>query len=242
MKEFATGFKYTLEGFRLIARPGIRWFVIIPFLVNTILFSLVIVYGAHQIIDLSEWLTSTWKWADWVIWLIWPLFVVISVTVVFFCFTLVANLLSAPFNGILAEAVEERLTGEKQAESGKLSELPREIIISIKNELKKLMYFLPRAVPLLLLFLIPMVNTIAPLIWLVFCSWLISLEYLDFPMSNHGILFSDTRIRLKSRRLLCIGFGLGTLLMTMFPVLNFVAMPVAVSGATKLWVNEFRGR
>ncbi|MDH5470528.1 MAG: sulfate transporter CysZ, partial [Gammaproteobacteria bacterium] len=30
------------------------------------------------------------------------------------------------------------------------------------------------------------------------------------------------------------------LLMTMIPLLNFLAMPVAVAGATAMWVGEFR--
>jgi len=240
MKEFLTGFKYPLAGFKLILKPGIRLFVIIPLLINALLFSLVIFFGAHEIINLSNWLSSTWNWAEWLVWILWPIFVLVSITVVFYCFSLVANLIGAPFNGFLAEAVEVHLTGIKPANETGLSALPGEIIASLKNEVHKFIYFSIRAIPLLILFIIPMVNAIAPFIWLIFCSWLIALEYLDFPMSNHGMHFSDIRERLKSRRDLCMGFGLGTLLLTMVPFVNFLAMPVAVTSATKLWVNQLR--
>lgn len=240
MKDFINGFGYTLTGFRLILKPGIRLFVIIPLLINTLLFSLVIYYGAHKIIDLSHWLSSTWHWAEWLVWILWPLFVILSVTVVFYCFSLVANLIAAPFNGFLAEAVEYHLTGVKSGNDSGLSSLPVEIIKAVKNEFHKFIYFLIRAVPLLILFIIPMLNVVAPFIWLIFCSWLIAMEYLDFPMGNHGMHFSEIRDNLKSHRDLCFGFGLGTLLLTMTPVVNFLAMPVAVTSATRLWVNQLR--
>ena len=238
VKDFLTGFKYPLAGFNLLLKPGIRRYVIIPLLVNILLFSLVIFYGAHEVIHLSDWLTSTWHWAEWLIWLIWPLFVILSVTVIFYCFTLIANLIAAPFNGFLAEAVEFHLTGTRPGAATGTSSLIGEIFRSLKSEFHKFIYFVVRALPLLILFIIPMVNTVAPFVWMLFCSWLMALEYLDFPMSNQGMHFPDIREKLKMRRQLCIGFGLGTLLLTMIPVLNFVAVPVAVTSATKLWVNE----
>jgi len=36
------------------------------------------------------------------------------------------------------------------------------------------------------------------------------------------------------------GFGLGIMLLTFIPVINFVAMPVAVAGASKLWVEKLK--
>jgi CysZ protein len=39
---------------------------------------------------------------------------------------------------------------------------------------------------------------------------------------------------------LSYGFGGSSLLMTMIPFLNFLAMPVSVAGATAMWVGELR--
>jgi CysZ protein len=52
--------------------------------------------------------------------------------------------------------------------------------------------------------------------------------------------FPDQRKRLRSRRMLSLGFGGGSLLMTMIPVVNFFAMPASVAGATAMWVKEHR--
>ncbi|HEY5703604.1 MAG TPA: EI24 domain-containing protein, partial [Gammaproteobacteria bacterium] len=62
----------------------------------------------------------------------------------------------------------------------------------------------------------------------------------DFPMGNHGILFDELRNRLKARRSLAYGFGLGVMLLTLVPVINFLALPAAVCGATRLWVEKLQ--
>ncbi|MBF8268906.1 MAG: uncharacterized protein HW386_615 [Gammaproteobacteria bacterium] len=227
-----------MQGFKLIARPGIRLFVILPLLINTLLFSAVIAFGAHEIINLGDWISSKWQWAEWIIWLIWPLFVIIAVSVVFYGFTLVANLISAPFNGFLAEAVVIQLAGKTNKQTGGLAQLIQEIIAALRNELRKFVYFVLCALPLLFLFIVPIVNTLAPLVWLIFCSWLMALQYLDFPMSNQGMTFPEIRAKLRKRKSLAFGFGMSIMLMSLIPVLNFLAMPVAVTSASKLWFYE----
>ena len=74
--------------------------------------------------------------------------------VVFFSFTVLANLIAAPFNGLLAEKVEKSLGGDIPSEDTEWKALVADIIPSILVELRKLSYFLLRAIPLLILFLI----------------------------------------------------------------------------------------
>lgn len=240
MNDFLQGTRYIFRGARLLLQPGIRLFVLIPLLVNTLLFTGVIIYGAELISDLIRHLSRQWSWLEWISWLLWPLFVIVTLTVVFFCFSILANLIAAPFNGFLAEAVEARITGVKSAGDGGLSSLLREFVNALKAEAVKFIYFLVRAVPLLILFIIPLVQAVAPVVWVIFGAWMIALEYIDFPMANHGMLFPEIRKTLEERRALAIGFGLGTLLMTMIPVINFIAMPAAVAGATSLWLDHIK--
>ena len=56
------------------------------------------------------------------------------------------------------------------------------------------------------------------------------------------VLSAEQRRRLRKRRLLSLGFGGSSLLMTMIPLVNFLAMPVSVAGATAMWVHELKGR
>lgn len=236
MKNFQQGFKFLLSGFKLILKPGVRVYVLIPLLINTVLFSTAIIYGASSLNSLIDKLLVQWEWLEWLTWLLWPIFVIVSLTIVFFCFSIIANLIGAPFNGFLAAAVEKSLTGNALSTENSQGML-KIVLIAIKSEFQKLLYFIVRALPLLILFIIPMVNVAAPVIWFLFTAWMLALEYGDYPMGNHDISFKEQRKKLGGNREVAFGFGSGVLLLTMIPVINFIAMPVAVAGATRLYVE-----
>ncbi len=237
MKQFTQGFKYLLSGFKLILKPGVRLYVLVPLLINSLLFAGVIIYGASTLSSLIDKLLAQWEWLEWLTWLLWPLFVIVALTIVFFCFSIIANLIGAPFNGFLAEAVERNITGQA-IESDSTQSLIQIIVVSIKSEFQKLLYFVIRALPLLILFIIPMVNVAAPLIWFLFTAWMLTLEYGDYPMGNHDIVFKQQREKFASNRQLAFGFGSGVMILTMIPIVNFLAMPVAVAGATRMVVEH----
>lgn len=236
------GVRSLLSGFRLLGKPGVRLFVVIPLLINIVLFAGILYYLFQQVdvlhSFLEQQLSGWWEWLDWLFWLLWPLFILVSLLVIYFGFSIVANFIAAPFNGFLAAAVEKHLTGNWPDDSSSLKQLPLEIIRALKGELSKMGYFAVRALPLLLLFVIPMINVAAPFIWFLFGAWMLALEYLDFPMGNRGYTFPAIRRIMSGRRRAALGFGMAALLLTMIPILNFIAVPVAVAGATRLWVTH----
>ncbi|TAJ93446.1 MAG: sulfate transporter CysZ [Gammaproteobacteria bacterium] len=240
MTEFLAGLSYIKIGLQLLLKPGIRRYVIIPLIINTLIFTAIIIYGAGQLNDLIEAITKHWPWLEVVRWLLWPVFLLICLTIVFFCFSLATNLLCSPFNGFLSEAVQRTLTGQAPAASARTGGLLAEMRHAVKAELSKLGYFLLRAIPLLLLFLIPVIQIAAPAIWFIFASWMLSLEFLDYPMSNNGVVFSSARPILRQHRALALGFGAGVTLFAMVPVINFITIPVGVAGATRLWIDRIK--
>jgi len=237
-----SGMHYLLQGLRLIRQPGLRQYVIMPVLISTLCF-------AGAIFGLTYWLDTLLDtllgklpaWLDWLRYLLWPLFALSCILVVFYGFSIITNLLAAPFNGMLAEAVEQHLTGQP-IDTGGWRALVRDIAPSLFSELRKLLYFVLRALPLGLLFLVPGINVAAPFIWALFSAWMLAIEYLDYPLANHRLHFDVQRKLLRGNRLLAYGFGGSALLLTLIPVLNFIAMPAAVAGATALWAGEFRDR
>ena len=240
MKNNHSGMHYLLEGLRLIRQPGLRRYVAIPLLVSIVFFSVAVFGLTHwleQLIGLLLGYLPTWL--GWLRYLLWPIFAFAGVLIIFYTFSLITNLIAAPFNGMLAEAVEKHLTGQP-IETGGWQALVKDFIPSMLSELRKLLYFLLRALPLAILFLIPGINVAAPFIWGLFSAWMLAIEYLDYPMANHLLHFSTQRQVLRKRRVLSYGFGGSSLLMTMIPVVNFLAMPVSVAGATAMWVGEFQ--
>jgi len=241
MNDFSTGARHLLAGFKIIRQPGLRRYVVVPLSVNILIFG-GLIYGAigwYRVL-LDKLLGYLPGWLAWLQYLLLPLLAITVLVVVFYGFTLLANLIAAPFNGLLAEAVERHLTGKPVADSGDWKKLIKDILPAIFSELRKLLYFVLWAIPFGILFLIPGINLAAPVLWALFSAWMLTIEYGDYPMGNHNLFFPDQRARLRKRRLLSLGFGSLTLLVTMIPVLNFVAMPVAVAGATSMWVRDLR--
>ncbi|MEO5342664.1 MAG: sulfate transporter CysZ [Gammaproteobacteria bacterium SHHR-1] len=232
-----SGFGYALEGLKLVLRPELRRFVIVPFLINLLVFSGLIWLGMHQFAVFMEWILPADAWYGFLRWLLWPLFALTALLLVFYSFTSLANLIAAPFNALLAERVELYLTGQPLPPQPALW---KTLLPMLVTELGKLGYFLLRALPLLLLFVIPVLNLAAPVLWFLFNAWMLALQYLDFPMGNHGIGFADQRKGLQRQRLASLGFGSGITLLMMVPGLNFLAMPAAVAGATALWVGRIQ--
>jgi len=233
---------YLVKGAGLIIQPGIRRYVLIPLLINFILFTLFIIFGVNQSGQLVDaYAPDLPQWLQWLEWLVWPLLIICFIAAGFFFSLMLANLIAAPFNDFLSEAVERRLRPDKPAANSSLSGALKSIGPALLSEIGKLVYFIIRAVPLLLLFIIPGINVLAPVLWLIFSAWMLALEYLEYPMSANGLLFPDIRRQLARQRLSTFGFGAGILLLSVVPVINFFIIPIAVAGATALYVDRAEG-
>jgi CysZ protein len=233
---FLTGAAYLLQGLKILGQPGLRRYFVIPLLINMTVFSLLGWFGISQFSMFLDWLLPESGWLHLLRWLLWPLFALAMLLLTFYSFTAVANLIAAPFNALLAEKVELHLTGRRPAQPP--GSLLASLAPALRSELRKLGYFLLRALPLLLLFIIPGVNLLASPLWLLFNAWYLSLEYIDYPMGNEGFGFTEQHAWMRERRGLALGFGGAATLLMMIPILNFAAMPVAVAGATALRCAE----
>lgn len=236
------GFNFALKGLKIITQSEIRRFVIIPISINIALFSIAILVLFNMF---DQWMQSflpdfpSWlSWLeDWIMWLIWPLFAAMILFLVFYSFTFVANLIAAPFNSLLAEKVEFLLKGQPLEQTPSFP-VPTMIKKSLTSELGKLFYLLKWSVILVIISFIPVINIIAPPLWIIFGAWMLALEYLDYPMGNHGKYFKDINQQAVAQKTLSFGFGSGAFLLTSIPVINFIAMPAAVAGATALYVEQ----
>jgi CysZ protein len=238
-----TGAFYLFDGLRLLGVPGLRVYVAIPLLINITLFGGGLYWAWGQLGRLSTQLQDRLpNWLDFLSLLLIPLFFVAALGFVFLFFSIIANFVAAPFNGLLAEAVErhlKELRGEQfPGEPLSLSSVLRDVVASISSELRKLAYFLPRALAIGVLYFIPGLNLFAPFLWLAFTAWMLAMSYADYPMANHRIPPRLQRAELKRWRLTSLSFGGTAMLGTLIPFANLVVMPAAVAGATKMWVDR----
>lgn len=231
------GAYYGINGFRLILEPGIRSFVIAPLLISTIIFLLALAtLGVVFDYGIDRYLSS---WPAWSQWLLWAMFIVLTLVFVFSTFALLANLIASPFNAALAEAVERHLNPDLEINAFSWSDIASTATKTTVAELRKLRYFGVRAIPLIVLSVIPVVNGLTPILWFLFGTWVLSLEYLDCPLGNHNRLFPSAVELLRSRWRLALGFGSVMTVLTMLPLINCFAMPIGVAGATRMYYEQF---
>jgi CysZ protein len=236
---FTRGAGYVLTGLRWLPKAGLRGFVAIPLLINTLLFGGGIWLGASQLQRLDQavqgWLP---EWLAWLHWLLWVLFVLTVLVVIFYAFSLVANLIASPFNGLLAERVKKMINASGRVPPPPAESSWRDLLFSPLTELRKLLYFIGWAIPVVIVSFVPVANVAAPVLWGVSTSWMLALDYADYPLGNRGLDLQTQRRLLRQHWPLTLGFGGMTLLLTLIPVLNFLAMPAAVVGATLMWNKE----
>lgn len=238
-----TGAIYFFDGLSLLKEKGIKRFVLIPLLINIAVFSLALRFALSQFSLFIDWALSELPgWLDWLEWILWPLFAVTFYGLVFFTSSLVANIIAAPFNAPLAAAVERHLGNtETEVLNRTFSE---EVKIALSSELQKLKHSLYLMMPLLFLSLLslamPLISPAVAVLWLIYSVWILTLEYADYPMTNHGMAFRHIREKLAEKRILSLGFGSAVMLATMIPFVNFLVIPVAVAGATVMYAKEFK--
>ena len=233
------GTDYFTAGFRLVLQPGLRLFVLLPLSINLLLFIGLISVAVQQFdVLLDTFMPSLPDWLSFLEYVLWPMFALLVLVIMFFTFTMMANLLAAPFNGFLSEKVEGVVRGTDLSPPFNWSALLAMVPRTISRELRKLAYFLPRAIALLLLSLIPGINIVATPLWIVFGVWMMAVQYIDFPADNHKLGWNEMLAWLREKRWQSLGFGGMTYLVLLIPVVNLLAMPAAVAGATLFWVRE----
>ncbi|MGL5302290.1 MAG: sulfate transporter CysZ, partial [Aeromonas sp.] len=179
-------------------------------------------------------------WLSWLDYLLWPIALLTILVIFSFIFSSVTNWIAAPFNGLLAEKVEQILTGQPANDSGML-DIVKDVPRTFGREWIKLKYYLPKAIGCILLFFIPVIGqTVAPILWFLFSAWMMAIQYIDYPFDNHKIDFITMRDALKQRRGKCLSFGALVTLFSAIPVVNLFVMPVAICGATAMWVDHYR--
>ena len=231
------------RGAKLLSHPRLRAFVIVPLLVNVLIFGSLIGWGfSHLVTWVEGWMAWIPDWLSFIEWILWPLIGIAVALVTGYAFTAVALLIASPFNALLAEKAEELVTGRQVAGleglGAALMSVPRGII----REIAKLIYYIPMFLLVLILSFVPAINAAAPALWFVLGAWMMSLQFVDYPMDNHQRSFREVRVVTAERRLSSLGFGGVVAACASIPIVNFFVVPAAVVGATILYVEELAPR
>lgn len=241
MTSFLSGIRYFLSGFSLMMKPGLKRYTMLPLLISVIFFIGFYLLLQHYLFLLNHFFLSYLpSWLQWMSIVLWLIFLISYLLVLIYAFVMIANIVAAPFNGLLAEKVAIYLT-KKESVSRTLRENIYDVPRMIGRQLKMFFYTIPRAGLLLLLFAVPFIQPFVAFFWILFNAQSLSLAYLDYPADYYRISFDELKIWIKQNRSISLGFGSSVLLFSIIPVLNIFTLPAAVAAATHLWIAESSG-
>ncbi|MAT94765.1 MAG: sulfate transporter CysZ [Halioglobus sp.] len=241
--DLARGARYLTRGASMLGHPALRLFVIVPLLVNVVIFAGLLGIGFGYVTGMMEGMDAKLPdWLDFLQWILWPLIVITACLISGYLFTSVALVIASPFNGLLAEKAEELVTGRPVAGPEGLGAALLLVPRGILREILKLLYYIPLALAVLVVSLIPGINAAAPVLWFLLGAWMMSITFVDYPMDNHQLGFSEVKAAVRERRMSSMGFGGLVALCAGIPLVNFFVVPAAVVGATLLWCEELRDR
>jgi CysZ protein len=234
-----------LQGAKLLWHPKIRWLVLLPLLINIVLFSTLTVAAGQW---LGGWLdlmvNAVPDWLHWLAWIVWLLFSILALVIYAFSFTLFANLIGSPFYGLIAERVIILQGAGSDADASAGSSMLGIAWQSFIRQLQLLAYFIPRTIGIALLTLlvsfIPLLNLLAPAIAGCWAAWSLAIQYLDYPADIDGVSFKQLIDQAGHNRWSAMGFGFAALGASAIPVLNLLALPAAVVGGTLLWCQTYK--
>lgn len=240
---FVTGAGYFFRGLAMLTEPRLRKFVLLPLLANVGLFLLLggaawsLVEGLVQATE-----NALPSWLGFLTWLLAPLLWLTGALATGYISTLIVLILTSPFHALLAEKVEEQVTGQAvpalEGLGSALLALPRGVL----RELRKVLYYIPLAVFVLIVSFIPGFQALGPFLWFLLGAWMMGLQFVDYPMDNHQLPFKAVKEACAARRLSSLGFGGTVAFVAGVPLFNLIVVPAAVVGATLLWCEELRPR
>jgi CysZ protein len=236
LSQFKEGFSFGYSGVRLIfQRDMLRW-VLVPFCLSVIICGAGLLAIGLFLYEQIDHYLGLWP-SYFRNFILWFLICTLSSSISFLLFAL-SNLLAAPFNSQLSAAVEYKLGNSNSSGNMGLMKSIKVGLASMGAEIRKLSCFLKIGLPLLILTLIPGPSLFAPIAWVWFGSWMLSLEYIDYPLSNHGRDFPESKNYAARERGLTLGLGFALTIITLIPLVNCVAMPAGVAAGTNFYVQK----
>ena len=239
---FSRGFFAPFRSLRILrSNPRLIQYILIPFLINAIVFSGAVYLGLDffgstvvEYIPQGE----AWYWSV-LYWFLWVVAVLLTAVLVFFSFTVVGNLLASPFNDLLSERTEEVLSNRVNNETFSLGRFFRDALQTILMEAKKMWVFVVIMVFILPLNLLPGVgNSIYTLLAVGLTLFFLCFEYLGFVLVRKHQFFREQKNYIFTRKFLMFGFSCGVMALLAIPFFQLFCIPLAVIGATRLWCEE----
>jgi len=227
----------------LLATPALWKFIVVPALINVVLFALALYLLLPRIGTLLEWLSLEAYIAfgpEWLRtalrYLLTGLLGALSILAAYVFVLLFGGVASSPFNDLLSERTERQLLGREDVPHrdewaiwGALRGIGASIFLVVCY-----LFFMTWV---LLFNLIPGIGSLlATFAGTALSALFLAVEYTDAPIDRRGGGLRRKFEVVEGHRTLSLGFGFGASLLFWIPFVNFLTIPIAVAGGTALGV------
>ncbi len=235
MTELARGARDLTRGLAFLNKHPRLWGWVIAPAVVTLIVIVGIIIALASVADsivtkVTAWLpASIADIGEWVVWIVVLAAIVVAGVLMFVS---IAGLVAGPFNELLSEAVEEKVTG-KPGPPFSLGAFVRGALAGIAHGLRRLAVTLLGVALLFVLGFIPVVGTIAALVlggYITACG--AAYDCYDAVLSRRAIGYREKLEYLKLRRSRTLGLGAAVAGLLLVPGLNLVALGLGATGAT----------
>ncbi|QHT66503.1 hypothetical protein GXP67_07450 [Rhodocytophaga rosea] len=242
-KEAATGMGSYPKAVSFISTHRLWWYVIIPAIINLLIFfalgTLLWEFSgmiSRWLIDITGVDTLTGTLGTILEWLMAILVKLISFLLYFKFYRYTILLLSAPALALIAEKTQEILTG--QSHPFQVKQLIHDIFRGLAITLKNLFLELLLTIPLYLLAFIPLITPFAGLLVLCIESYFVGFSMIDYRNEFRRLSASQSRALIRHHRGLAIGNGLAFNLLLIIPFAGVLLAPPLAVVAAGLAANQ----
>jgi CysZ protein len=235
MQELATGVRDIGRGFGVLnAHPGLWKWVAAP-AVATAALAVALIAGIVRLVDpVNAWVARHLPdaIAQVASSILTTLVVIVLAAGALLVFVPLAGIVAGPFNEMLSERVEAKLTG-KPAPGFSLSELARGLVLGIGHGLRRLLTALVGFALVVAVGLVPVIGAVAApvlAVWLTASS--AAYDCYDAVFSRRTMAYGDKLAFLARHRSRTLGLGGGVAAMLLVPGVNLLALGIGAAGAT----------
>ncbi|HEU4731959.1 MAG TPA: EI24 domain-containing protein [Kofleriaceae bacterium] len=235
MHQLARGVRDVQRGFGVLrAHPALWKWVIAPALASAALLGGLILAALHFSDALVGWVVLHLPgWLAHVASSLLTTMILIGLLVgVWLVFMPLAGLVAGPFNEMLSEHVEARLTGQPPSPFS-LGEFTHGLLLGIVHSIRRLIAMLVGIAVVFAVGFVPVVGTVAAVViavWLAATST--AYDCYDAVLARRMLGYRTKLAYLAHHRARSLGLGAAVAGMLLVPVLNLVALGIGAAGAT----------
>ncbi len=219
---------------------GMAKFFVIPFLLNIIILSSIVVFIYTTVYDPLLGLVSGTAWYNRAIeFVLAPLLFLALAILIVLLYSILGSVVTAPFNDFLSKKVEETMAASTIDEKLSFAAAIKDVFRVIGNVIKLLGIVILVQIILLFLNLIPVAGSVLySVTGFLATSYFIGFQFFDFPLERRRYRFREKMAVAWRFRRTVAGVGASLFLMTFVPLVGFLGLNIATVAAAMIFVER----